>query len=435
MSEDARHRLDALMPRILELAGARPNPDDTLNRAIELLEAICRRAVYLALLQQYPQALARLIELLSSSSWVASYLTKHPLLLDELLDNRSLSETPNWHAVASDLSERMQTLGDDTERQMDVMREQHHAYVFRLLNQDLAGRLTVEHLSDHLSALADLMLEETLRLCWGKMPRKHTAEHRFAILGYGKLGGKELGYASDLDLVFVHDDPDPDCQVIYSRLAQRINTWLDSHTAAGHLFETDTRLRPNGEAGLIVVSLEAFELYQRKNAWVWEHQALTRARFCAGNKEVGAKFERMRDEFLSQPRDVAALRKEVLAMRHKMYEAHALKGEGFEIKHDPGGLIDVEFIVQYLVLAYAHQWQEFCGNKGNIALLRLAGNVGLLPADLAERTADAYRELRRAQHSLRLNQHPSRIFDGSLETARDAVRESWKVVFGSHAGE
>lgn len=429
MGDEARNRLDALMPRILELCVARPNPDEALVRMIALLEAICRRSAYLALLQAYPHALSRVVELASASSWAAAYVTSHPLLLDELLDNRLFTEEPDWPGFARELAEQMDALGDDVERQMDVMREQHHAQVFRLLNRDLAGGLTVERLSDHLSALADAILEETLRLNWLRA-RRHAPEHRFAILGYGKLGGKELGYASDLDLVFVHDDPDPECQVVYARLAQRINTWLDSRSGAGHLFETDTRLRPNGDSGLIVVSLEAFEHYQRKEAWVWEHQALTRARFCAGNTEVGAKFEHLRTALLCQHRDPTTLRAEVLAMRHKMREAFSDKGEGFELKHDTGGLIDVEFIVQYLVLAHAADHIELTANKGNIALLGMAARAGLIPEDLALRSADAYRAMRHAQHGLRLNQRPSRIFDDSLDAAREPVQALWQHVFG-----
>ena len=430
ISEDARSRLAALMPRIIELAAARRNPDDALARMIALIEAICRRSIYLALLQQYPKALARVVELIAASSWGADFLTQHPLLLDELLDPRLLSAEHDWPAFARDLTQKMATLGDDIERQMDVMREAHHAQVFRLLNHDLAGLLTVEHLSDHLSALADIILEETLALCWRKLPRHHAPEHRFAILGYGKLGGKELGYASDLDLVFVHDDPDPDCQPIYARLAQRINTWLDSHTAAGHLFETDMRLRPSGDAGLMVISLAAFEQYQRQDAWVWEHQALTRARFCAGNPEVGARFEALRANLLCEAREEGKLREEVLAMRRKMREALANKSEGFHLKHDAGGLIDVEFIVQYLVLAHAHQHPTLAENKGNIALLQRCAEAGLIPASLASQSADAYRAMRHAQHGLRLNQQRSLVFDDSLDAARAPVIALWQAVFG-----
>lgn len=428
LSQEARTRLDAIMPQVLEQAAARPNPDDTLARMIALIEGIGRRPAYLALLMEYPKSLARVIELLSASSWAAAYLTRHPLLLDELLDNRLLADDHDWPGFARELAAAMDSLDGDVERQMDVMREQHHAQVFRLLNQDLAGLLSVEHLSDHLSALADVILEETLRLNWQRA-RRHAPEHRFAILGYGKLGGKELGYASDLDLVFIHDDPDPECQSVYARLAARINSWLDSHTAAGHLFETDTRLRPNGEAGLMVISLQAFEQYQRENAWVWEHQALTRARFCAGNRDVGAKFEALRDQLLRLQREPAKLRSEVLAMRQKMRDAFANKGPGFELKHDDGGLIDVEFIVQYLVLAHAHAHPELTANRGNIALLGMAASAGLIPAALASDCADSYRALRHAQHGLRLNQRKSRIADDSLDAWRDPVRALWQTVF------
>jgi [glutamine synthetase] adenylyltransferase / [glutamine synthetase]-adenylyl-L-tyrosine phosphorylase len=429
ISEEARSRLDAIVPRVLALAATRPNPDQTLIRSIELLEAICRRSAYLALLQQYPQALARVVELVSSSSWAASYLNNHPLLLDELLDSRNLTEHTDSARFAAELSLSLDALGDDTERQMDLMREAHHAQLFRMLNRDLAGDLTVEALSDKLSELADIVLGETLKQCWKKLAKRHSETHRFAIIGYGKLGGKELGYASDLDIVFLHDDPDPEAQPIYARLAQRINTWISSRTSSGLLFETDLRLRPNGDSGLLVSSLEAFEEYQRSSAWVWEHQALTRARFCAGNQGVGARFERMRHDLLCQPRDITKLREEVMAMRKKMMDAHANKGEGFQLKHDAGGLVHVEFLVQYLVLAYAHQWPELAANVGNIALLKLAANVGLLPADIAHDAANAYRELRRAQHALRLNEHDSRIDDDSLAGAREAVERLWQCVF------
>ncbi|MDQ7988039.1 MAG: bifunctional [glutamate--ammonia ligase]-adenylyl-L-tyrosine phosphorylase/[glutamate--ammonia-ligase] adenylyltransferase [Candidatus Dactylopiibacterium sp.] len=429
MSDEARGRLDAIMPRVIDLAAARPNPDESLARTIGLLEAICRRSAYLALLQQYPQALARVVELVSASSWGAEYITRHPLLLDELLDNRLLTETPDSTEFATALGNAMDTLGDDVERQMDVMREHHHAYVFRLFNHDLAGQLKVEHLSDHLSAAADAVLAETLRLTWGGL-RRHAPEHRFAILGYGKLGGKELGYASDLDLVYIHDDPAPDCQVTYARLARRINTWLDSRTAAGHLFEIDTRLRPNGEAGLLVVSLAAFAEYLQKNAWIWELQALTRARFCAGHAEVGERFERLRHEMLCRPRDAAPLRTEVIAMRNKMRDAFSDKGPGFELKHDAGGLIDVEFIVQYLVLAHAHAHPGLADNKGNIALLGRAAQAGLIPEALAQQSADSYRALRHAQHGLRLNQHTSRVPDERLDHWRAPVQALWEEVFG-----
>src|SRR5690606_2654615 len=203
----------------------------------------------------------------------------------------------------------------DVERQMDAMREAHHGAVFRLLAQDLEGKLTVEALGDQLSALADQVLQITMELVWSQMPRRHRDTPRFAIVAYGKLGGKELGYASDLDLVFLYEDDHEDALQRYSQLAQRIANWMSTRTAAGLLFEIDLRLRPNGSAGLLVSSLRAFELYQTESAWVWEHQALTRARACAGDPGIGDRFEALRRDILARPRDRDALAREILAMR------------------------------------------------------------------------------------------------------------------------
>jgi len=431
LPDHIRSRLDALVPRVVEAAAATPMPDETLARCLNLLETISRRGAYLALLQQYPQALKRVADLMSASRWAAQYLTRHPILLDELLDERHLDTEPDWASLAAELAQALDAIEPDMERQMDLMREQHHAQVFRLLTQDIAGKLTVERLADHLSALADLIIELTLPVVWRKIKKRHRDDPRFAVIAYGKLGGKELGYASDLDIVFLFDDDAPEAMEVYSRFAQRINTWLSSQTAAGILFETDLRLRPNGEAGLLVTALDAFRRYQLESAWVWEHQALTRARFCAGDKALGAAFERIRCEVLRQPRDLDTLRREVLAMRQKMRDAHAGKSELFELKHDAGGLIDVEFIIQYLVLGYSHRHPELTANLGNIALLRIAGELGLIPAQLAMRCADAYRLYRRLQHRQRLNAQPTRVAPGELGDARAPVLALWSHVFGA----
>ncbi|MBI4756946.1 MAG: bifunctional [glutamate--ammonia ligase]-adenylyl-L-tyrosine phosphorylase/[glutamate--ammonia-ligase] adenylyltransferase [Betaproteobacteria bacterium] len=432
MPTGIRSRFDALVPRVIEECAAQPDPDTTLNRVLTLLETISRRAAYLALLQQYPQALARVAHLVGASSWAATYLNRHPLLLDELIDPRLLTETPDWSQFQAELAAQLDEAEPDTERQMDLMREAHHAQVFRLLVQDLAGKLTVERLADHLSEAADRVLGLTLNICWRKLARRHREAPQLAIVAYGKHGGKELGYASDLDLIFVHDDDAPDAPELYARLVQRVNTWLTTRTAAGMLFETDLRLRPNGDAGLPVVSMHALRKYQLENAWVWEHQALTRARFCAGDPEVGQAFEDLRIEVLRLPRDLAALRQEVLAMRARMLEAHGNKDpQRFHVKHDPGGLIDVEFIVQYLVLGHAHEHADLTKNLGNIALLGMAAGHGLIPAELAHQVQEAYRELRRRQHALRLNEKSGLgMAPAEAATHRAAVRALWEVVFG-----
>ena len=433
MSQDIRSRFDALVPRLIEAAAALPNPDETLSRGVDLLESISRRAAYLALLQQYPQALQKVAQLVSSSSWAASYLQRHPILLDELLDPRLLDAVPDWTAFRAHLATRLAALEPDTEQQMDTLREVHHAQVFRLLTQDVAGLLTVEKLADHLSELADILLDAAISGAWKKISRRHSDAPRFAVISYGKLGGKELGYASDLDLVFLFGDPAPEAGENYGRLGTRLNTWLSAQTSAGQLFETDLRLRPNGDSGLAVSSMESFRKYQLESAWVWEHQALTRARFSAGDRAVGEAFERIRCEVLRQQRDLAKLREEVLAMRLKMVDAHGTKGDErervFDLKHDPGGLVDVEFMVQYLVLGYSHQFPELTGNLGNIALLKIAADLGLIPPDLAETVRNAYRDYRRMQHELRLNAARARVAPDLVQQRVDAVRELWRIVF------
>jgi glutamate-ammonia-ligase adenylyltransferase len=304
--------------------------------------------------------------------------------------------------------------------------------VFRLLAQDLSGVLTVERLADHLSDLADVMLQITLELCWTHLHRRHVEEPRFAIIGYGKLGGKELGYASDLDIIFLYDDQHAQAQQNYARLAQRLNLWLTSRTAAGVLFETDLRLRPDGASGLMVSSIEAFRRYQRESAWTWEHQALTRARFCAGDATVGAAFEAERRTILQMQRDETKLRGEVLSMRGKLLEGHPNRSELFDLKHDRGGMIDIEFIVQYLVLAHAHRCPELVANSGNIALLKLAARLELISVDAAEELGSAYREFRRLQHGLRLNGAKfARVPHEKASEAVAATRSLWRLVFGT----
>ncbi len=429
LSDAAKGRFDTLVPRVIEAAAATPDPDATLVRCLDLLEAVSRRAAYLALLLQYPHALKKLAHIAGSSSWEAAYLLRHPILLDELLDARGLDAAPDWPAFRRELDARLDEVEPDVERQMDLMREAHHAQVFRLLAQDLAGLLPLERLSDHLSELADNILDLTVKYAWRKLARRHREVPRFAVVSYGKLGGKELGYASDLDMIFLFDDDHPDAAQIYSKLAMRIITWLDTRTSAGQLFETDLRLRPNGESGLVVTSLQAFRRYQLEAAWVWEHQALTRARFSAGDEAIGKAFHEIRNEVLRQPRKLADLKREVAAMRQKMYDSFAGKSELFDLKHDPGGLIDVEFIVQALVLGHAAVFPDLTVNRGNIALLRIAAAKGLIPSPLAETVRDAYREYRRMQHALRLNNAKSRV-DPTLVTDQvAAVRALWRYVF------
>ncbi|MFA7240367.1 MAG: bifunctional [glutamate--ammonia ligase]-adenylyl-L-tyrosine phosphorylase/[glutamate--ammonia-ligase] adenylyltransferase [Sulfuricellaceae bacterium] len=431
LPESSRSRFDALLPPLIQAAAAFPNPDDTLERILKLLEAISRRAAYLALLLEYPQTLNQVARLVAASPWVSDYLTLHPILLDELLDNHALHAAPDWPKLKIELETQLDGANGDTERQMDILRHFKQAQVFRLVAQDLEGALPLEALSDQLSGLADLILSEVLRLAWDGLRTRHRATPRFAIVGYGKLGGRELGYASDLDIIYLYDDDAEGAPEIYARLGQRINTWLTSYTSAGALYDTDLRLRPNGNSGLLVSSIEAFEEYQKTQAWVWEHQALTRARLCVGDADIGQQFERIRSTVLSQVRDPAALKREVLAMRQKMRDAHTNTSGRFDLKNDCGGIIDVEFITQYLVLAYAATHPELTRNSGNLALLRVAAEAGLISAELAEATRAAYRELRKLQHQSRLQAEPSARVDAAIaEQHAAAVRRLWEQVFG-----
>ena len=429
MPASSQSRLDRLVPLAIETATTYPDADATLERILQLLESVSRRESYLAMLEEYPQALARLAELMSASPWVAQYLTLHPILLDELLDSRALYAPPDWPELRRMLRVQLDDAAADIEKQMDALRHFKHAQTLRLVAQDLAGTLPLETLSDHLSDLACLILDEVLRLTWAGLRQRHRDEPAFAIVGYGKLGGKELGYASDLDLVFLYEDSAPEAPEYYARLAQRINTWLTSATPAGVLYETDLRLRPDGVSGLLVSPLDSFREYQTKQAWVWEHQALSRARFEAGDRAIGNKFEALRIAILRQKRDLAALRDEVVAMRQKMLDAHPNTSGLFDLKHDRGGIIDVEFIVQYLVLGYSHAHSELTGNIGNLALLKLAARLGLIGETRALAVHDAYRRFRQLQHSLRLQgQTYARVPPETVHDAARAVLELWEQV-------
>jgi glutamate-ammonia-ligase adenylyltransferase len=431
----SRQRFDDLLPQLLGAAATVPvrgaDAQTVFLRLLGLLEAVSRRSAYLALLIEHPPLLPRLAQLMGGSAWAADFLTRHPLLLDELLDARVLLAEPDWSAWRTELARMLAAHGGDPELQMDALRHFKHAQSFRLLAQDLAGLLTVERLADHLSALADTILAATLAEVWAQISGADAAPPRFAIVGYGKLGGKELGYVSDLDLVFLYEGDNERAPVRYARLAQRIVTWLTSTTAAGPLYDIDLRLRPDGAAGMLVLPFPAFCRYQRGKAWTWEHQALTRARFVAGDAAIGAAFEAERNALLRSARDLDKLGADVVDMRRKMHAGHPNATPQFDLKHDPGGMVDIEFAVQYLVLAHAREHPQLTRNAGNIALLGMCGELGLVPAAIAAGAADAYREYRRLQHEIRLTGAPhARVAPETQADRRAFVAALWAHVFG-----
>ena len=459
LPEKSRLIFDNLMRKaaeVLQSEGASGgHADQALLRFFDLLEAIARRSAYLSILAEYPKALSNILDLLRASQWGAQYLTRHPHLLDHLLNaqtEKALIEEPEkyWSEVKAHLNMRLDDVmaeGDGSEQAMDILRVTHHNETFITLLTDLGIGVTkplpVERVSDHLSTLADLILQTTYERVWPGVAQKFGLAQElrppFAIISYGKLGGKELGYASDLDLVFLYQANEADyaAQEIYALLAKRMINWLTAFTSTGSLFEIDTRLRPNGSAGFLVTSAEAFKKYQMREgdnaAWVWEHQALTRARFSAGDPEVGVFFDTVRSEVLSQKRDVDHLREEILEMRRKVHAGHPNGNGAFDLKHDAGGMVDIEFIVQFLVLAYAHQYSRLIGNLGNIALLQIASEVGLISGQAAKAVGDAYRLLRSRQHRLRLDgADKTRVsLDDEPEfiQARNAVQALWLEIF------
>ena len=416
-------------------------------RFVDWVEPLLRRESYLALLLERADVLRRLLRVLGSARWPMQYLMRHPGVIDELADERLLHLRFDRAAFAAELEDRLaawQRSGeDDEEKLLDTLRLAHHAEVFRTLVRDVEGDLTVEQVADDLSALADAVLDTAVRWAWARTKQRHREQPGLAVIAYGKLGGKELGYGSDLDVVFVYDDPgasDEDklrAQEVYPAFVRRLITWLTLRTSAGELFDIDTALRPNGNSGLLVTSIGAFETYQAgrgsNTAWTWEHQALTRARFAAGSAAVAPRFEAARRAVLSAARDPLSLREEVRTMREKVRAARPVPAGRFDVKHSAGGMIDVEFAVQYLVLAHAAAHPELLDNVGNIALLQRAEAAGLLPAGVGHAAADAYRELRRAQHTARLDERPTHFDPDSLAAQRDAVLALWRAVFPGSA--
>ncbi len=440
LREDARNRLMRLVQRtntwlmegrVTELAAL---------RSADFLEPLLRRESYLSLLWERPVVHERLLKLLGSARWPASYLLKHPGVMDELAGDAWLTERfepPEFEAELALRLKSLQSTGeDDVETLLNLLRRAHHAELFRILARDVEGQLSVEQVADDLSALADTMLRVALAWCWERHKNKHLDYPQIAIIGYGKLGGKELGYGSDLDIVFIYEDADENAGEIYSSFVRKLITWLDTKTSEGDLFEIDTALRPNGNSGLLVTSFSAFADYQEKRgsntAWTWEHLAMTRARFVAGYQPLQAKFDTVRQNVISAPRDLTALQQEIIAMRDKVRAAHTVKTEFFDVKHSPGGMVDAEFAVQFLVLAHSAAHPELQGNVGNIALMQLAEAAGLLPAGVGEAAASAYRSLRHVQHVARLDEAPTQVAASELRVERDAMLGLWDAVFATN---
>lgn len=447
LSKRGHERLDRLMPLLLGAVAAEDQPEQVLVRVVNLLEAIVRRTAYLALLVENPMALSQLVQLCAASPWIARHLARYPILLDELLDARSLYAPLDRAGLEAELSQSLAQLDDDLEQQMDALRHFKQANVLRVAAADVMGAFPLMLVSDHLTEIAEVVLGQVVRIAYDYLARRHGAprcntgeaecESGFIVIGYGKLGGIELGYGSDLDLVFLHDDSalgqstggenSVDNSVFFARLGQRIIHIMTAHTPAGTLYEVDARLRPSGAAGMLVSNMAAFSAYQENEAWTWEHQALVRARVVAGDVALAERFLAVRNQVLSRPRDPVGLQREVREMREKMRGNLSKAGEGmFDLKQDPGGIADIEFIVQYAVLRWAHEYPALLQWTDNVRLLQTLSDEGLLDIQDARLLADAYRAYRAEVHRVALQEREAVVEAQAFAEWRQGVTRIWR---------
>jgi [glutamine synthetase] adenylyltransferase / [glutamine synthetase]-adenylyl-L-tyrosine phosphorylase len=451
LSANGRERLDKLMPLLLGAAGLTPEPQTTLARLVAFVEAIGRRSVYLALLVENPLALSQLVKLCAASEWIARYLNQHPILLDELMDAVSLYLPLTRAALAAELQSRLARLPvDDLEAQMEALREFRNGHVLRVAAADVGPGLTPEEIGRHLGHIAEVIVAQALTLAHDDLVLKHgrptlerggeTMHPGFTVIAYGKLGSLELGYTSDLDMIFLHgaeqeggvtDGARPVAnEVFFARLGQRLIHILTARTGGGILYEVDTRLRPSGRSGMLVTSPAAFRDYQDSHAWVWEHQALIRARPIAGDADLSRIFEEIRATTLCRQRDPQTLRTEVAAMRTRMHAAQTPHDPGeINLKHDPGGMIDVEFMVQYALLRWAHDHPELIQHRGNIPLLDALQARGLLDPAPACLLRDAYRHYLGAEQRLKLMERRPLVAPQELGDFPQRVRALWREWF------
>ena len=435
----SRARLSQLVQRTAQWLMAGSVTEEAAMRIMDWIEPLLRRESYLALLLERPQVHLRLLRLLGAAKWPTRYLLRHPGVIDELAIDTMLHERFDAALYTQELNSRLTSLHttgeDNDETCLNLLRRAHHAEVFRTLARDVEGVLSVEQVADDLSALAEATLAITLDWCWERLKNRHRDVPQLAIIAYGKLGGKELGYGSDLDIVFVYQDDDEKAAEVYAALVRKLINWLTVKTSEGDLFEIDTALRPNGNSGLLVTSFAAYARYQQQRgsntAWTWEHQAMTRARFIMGSEPLRQQFEQIRAGVITAPRNAQLLRDEIMAMRLKVQAAHPVKSHVFDVKHSRGGMVDAEFSVQYLVLSQSARHPELAENVGNIALLQRAQAAGLLENGVGNTAALAYRELRRLQHQARLNETSTQVADGKLLPEIAAILALWQAVFSS----
>ena len=450
LSPKGRQRLDNLMPRFLTEIGTCDNPLSTLRRIIDLIKAIERRTSYLALLLENPTALSHLVKLSNASPWIASFLARHPVLLDELLDPRTLYQPPLKQEMIEGLQGRLALIApDDLEYQIEQMCIFKQIHVLRVATADVTGTLPLMRVSDYLSEIAEIILSEVVDLAFNHLVAKHGAPacrlddkdcgKGFAVIAYGKLGGLELGYGSDLDLVFLHAGTKEqtggaekaiDSSQFYNRLGQRVIHILTAHTRAGKAYEIDTRLRPSGSSGILVSHIDAFSEYQLEEAWTWEHQALIKARPICGDDLIAQRFEAIRSQVLARPRPEIELKKEVIRMRQRMRQELLKSDAGlFDLKQDSGAMVDIEFLVQYLVLLNSHKHPGLLNWTDNVRLLQTLIETGAMDEYTAHLLKHAYLIYRAAAHQLSLQEKPAKVPRAKFKRLQERVAEICQSVF------
>jgi len=429
VSGEGRARFDRLMPRLLTVLSESGRAAIALPRIVPLLESVMRRSAYFALLLENPQALDLLVWMCAESRWLATELARHPMLLDELLDSSLLYTVPDKRQLENDLARRLEGT-HDLESQIDILRGFKESHEFRVAACELRDILPLMNVSDYLTYLAEVILAAALDIAWRETAKDDPqlgTSRPFAVIGFGKLGGLELGPGSDLDIVFIHDLGDEHSRFLH-RMVRRLLHILTAHTHAGALYDVDTRLRPSGRRGTMVSSLAAFELYQESDAWVWEHQALVRARPVAGDARIAATFNAIRRRIIERTRDREALKQQIVDMRRRIAET----AEGaVDLKREPGGIVDIEFMVQYLALAWAAQYPALADWTDNVRILETAARVGLLDDDVAQGLKDAYLALRAERHRTALDLPDDERAAQVLERYREFVRTQWRVMLES----
>ncbi len=451
MQAVAKERLDHFMPLLLKSVSSTQNPMVTFQRMIPLIEAIMRRSAYLLVFIENPKALQNYTQLVSISSWFSNYLTKHPNLLHELISTRGFSHVPNRLELEKKLQQQLLCVPeDDLEQQMELMRHFKQTHVTRVAIGEITEQLPLMKASDYLTLTAEAILSQTLNLAWHQLTQKYghptldsqdPDEMNFIIIGYGKLGGIELSFESDLDLVFIYDAPinlatngqnSIDNQQFFTKLGQRIIHILSTHTLSGTLYDVDMRLRPSGKSGLLVTSLSGFLDYQKTQAWTWEHQALTRARVIAGCHQLNQRFNEIRKTILTTERDTQELKTAIKTMRHKMHKntEDTQSRADTLLKHERGGIIDIEFIVQYAVLHWAHQHHELTRYTDNIRILETLTSTKCISENAAKELIDAYRFYRLQLHRLTLDLHSEISIKDTLFEKQSIVEQYWLDIIG-----